>query len=423
MKDHEIEKAFMDMTASDVPDLWDRIDAATPVSMGEKTMENKKKRSWKEFLFGGGTFRTAVAICLVVVIGAGLLNAVGGGLRMGSSASGGTYTAAAVEEKSAAYNSDAAYGYAAGDASGASYDMEAAEEMEPIDGLETPMADAGGGAVVNSSAAVTAETSAAQAADVSGEAAQSAADTARKLIRRLDLDVETLEFDQLVEELKKRTTELGGYIESSSISGTSYNSSYKSSRYASLTLRIPQTKTDTFLNEIGEMANVLNRTENVEDVTLTYVDLESHVNVLKEEQARLTEMLGKAETVEDMMSIESYLSDIRYQLESYASQLKLYDNLVTYDTVTLYIQEVTKETPTAEPTLWQRITRGFADNLVGLAEDAADLLVWLIAGIPYFIALFVIIFIIIKLIKWIGGRKKDGGEKKPFFKRKKKDEM
>ena len=95
----------------------------------------------------------------------------------------------------------------------------------------------------------------------------------------------------------------------------------------------------------------------------------------------------------------------------------------TYDTVTLYIQEVTKETPTAEPTLWQRITRGFADNLVGLAEDAADLLVWLIAGIPYFIALFVIIFIIIKLIKWIGGRKKDGGEKKPFFKRKKKDEM
>ena len=419
MKDHEIEKAFMDMTASDVPDLWDRIDAATPVSMGEKTMENKKKRSWKEFLFGGGTFRTAVAICLVVVIGAGLLNAVGGGLRMGSSASGGSYSAAA-EAKSEAYSSDAAYGYATG---GTSYDMEAAEEMEPIDDFETPMADAGGGNVVNSSAAVTAETAAAQAADVSDEAAESAAASSRKLIRRLDLDVETLEFDQLVDELKKRTTELGGYIESSSISGTSYNSRYKNSRNASLTLRIPQAKTDTFLNEIGEMANVLNRTENVDDITLTYVDLESHVNALKEEQARLTEMLGKAETVEDMMSIESHLSDIRYQLESYASQLKLYDNMVTYDTVTLYVQEVTKETPTAEPTLWQRITRGFSDNLVGLAEDAADLLVWLIAGIPYFIALFVIIFIIIKLIKWIAGRRKgEDGEKKPLFKRKKKDE-
>ena len=76
MKDHEIEKAFMDMTASDVPDLWDRIDAATPVSMGEEKMENKPKRSWKELFFGGGTMRTVVAICLICVIGAGVLRGI-----------------------------------------------------------------------------------------------------------------------------------------------------------------------------------------------------------------------------------------------------------------------------------------------------------------------------------------------------------
>lgn len=416
MKDHEIEKAFMDMTASDVPDLWDRIDAATPVSVEEKKMENKEKRSWKNFFFGGGTFKTAIAVCLIIVLGAGVLNGIGGGLRMGSA--GSSYSnsyAAAAEAKE--YSSDAAYGYAGG--SSAAYDMEMAEgEAVDLSG-EAPMAAADGGAVSNGTAAMTAEAGAAAADEVS----ESAAASSRKLIRHLDLDVETLEFDKMVEELKKRTAELGGYIESSSISGSSYNSRYKNSRYASLTLRIPQAKTDTLLGEIGDMANVLSRTENVDDITLTYVDLESHVNALKEEQARLTEMLGKAETVEDMMSIESYLADIRYELESYASQLKLYDNLVTYDTVSVNVQEVTKETPTEEPTLWQRITRGFADNLVGLAQDAADLLVWFVSGIPYFIALFVIIFIIIKLIKWIGGRKKDGsGEKKPFFKRKKKDE-
>lgn len=402
MKDHEIEKAFMDMTASDVPDLWDRIDAATPVSMEEKKMENKEKRSWKNFFFGGGTFRTAIAVCLIIVLGAGVLNGIGGGLRMGSA--GKSYSnsyAAAAEAKE--YSSDSAYGYASG--SSADYDMEEA--------------DAGDGSASNGTAAMTAEAGAAAADEVT----ESAAASARKLIRHLNLDVETLDFDKMVEELKKRTAELGGYIESSSISGSSYNSRYKNSRYASLTLRIPQAKTDTLLGEIGDMANVLSRTENVDDITLTYVDLESHVNALKEEQARLTEMLGKAETVEDMMSIESYLADIRYELESYASQLKLYDNLVTYDTVSVNVQEVTKETPTEEPTLWQRITRGFADNLVGLAQDAADLLVWFVSGIPYFVALFVIIFIIIKLIKWIGGRRKDGsGEKKPFFKRKKKDE-
>lgn len=397
MKDHEIEKAFMDMTASDVPDLWDRIDAATPVSMGEEKMENKPKRSWKEFFFGGGTMRTAVAICLICVIGAGVLRGIGGGLRMGSS---GTSNAAAQKEYS---SSSADYGYAA---AGAYEEAEEAEMdyAEPMEGAEAKTAETGASAA---------------SADTVTEAAASE----RKLIRRLNLDVETLEFDTLVEELKARTAALGGYVESSSISGSSYNSRYRDSRYASLTLRIPQDKTDTLLGEIGEMANVLQRSENVEDVTLTYVDLESHVNALKAEEARLTELLGKAETVEDMMSIESYLADIRYQLESYASQLKMYDNWVTYDTLTIYVQEVTKETPTEAPTLWQRITRGFADNLVGLAEDAADLLVWLISSIPYFVALFVVIFIIVRLVKWIGGRRKGGsGEKKPLFKKNRKDE-
>ncbi len=393
MKDHEIEKAFMDMTASDVPDLWDRIDAATPVSAVEE--KQVKKRSWKEFWFGGGTLRTAVAVCLVIVLGAGVLRGIGGGLSMGSS--GASYSA---EAKSEEYSADAAdYGYSAGTGG-----MEMAEEE---------MMPAEDGAVM------TAETNAASKADTVTDAAQSS----RKLIRRLGLDVETLEFDKLVEELKARTAELGGYVESSSISGSSYYSRYRDSRYANLTLRIPQDQTDILLGEIGEMANVLQRSENVEDVTLTYVDLESHVNALKAEEERLTEMLGKAETVEDMMSIESHLSDVRYQLESYASQLKMYDNLVTYDTINISIQEVTQTTPTEEPTLWQRITRGFSDNLVGLAEDAADLLVWLIAGIPYFVALFVIIFVIIRLIKWIGGRKKtDKADKKPLFGKKKDDE-
>ncbi len=201
MKDHEIEKAFMDMTASDVPDLWDRIDAATPVSVEEKKMENKEKRSWKNFFFGGGTFKTAIAVCLIIVLGAGVLNGIGGGLRMGSA--GKSYSnsyAAAAEAKE--YSSDSAYGYASG--SSADYDMEEAEAAAFDLSEETPMADAGDGSASNGTAAMTAEAGAAAADEVT----ESAAASARKLIRHLNLDVETLDFDKMVEELKKRTAEL-----------------------------------------------------------------------------------------------------------------------------------------------------------------------------------------------------------------------
>ncbi len=54
----------------------------------------------------------------------------------------------------------------------------------------------------------------------------------RKLIRTIYLSLQTTEFDSVLSDLSAKTTELGGYIENSSISGNSYY--YKSTRYARL---------------------------------------------------------------------------------------------------------------------------------------------------------------------------------------------
>lgn len=48
--------------------------------------------------------------------------------------------------------------------------------------------------------------------------------------------------------------------------------------------------------------------------------------------------MEQAETTEDLLAIESRLTDVRYQLESAASQLKLYDSLVSYSTVYLTVE-------------------------------------------------------------------------------------
>ena len=66
---------------------------------------------------------------------------------------------------------------------------------------------------------------------------------------------------------------------------------------------------------------------------------------LETEQDRLLELMEQAETTEDLLAIESRLTDVRYQLESAASQLKLYDSLVSYSTVYLTVEEVQKLTP------------------------------------------------------------------------------
>ena len=68
-------------------------------------------------------------------------------------------------------------------------------------------------------------------------------------------------------------------------------------------------------------------------MTLQYVDLESHKKALTTEQDRLIELMEQAETVEDIITIEGRLSEVRYQLESMESQLRTYDNKIDYSTV------------------------------------------------------------------------------------------
>ena len=219
----------------------------------------------------------------------------------------------------------------------------------------------------------------------------------RKLIRNVSMDVETEQFDELIGQIEEKTKALGGYIEDSyTYNGRSYRSN--DTKNANLTIRIPSVKLDEFLSAVSEQSNVTSKNETVTDVTLQYVDLESHKKALEAEQERLLEMIEQAETVEDMITIESRLSEVRYQLESQESQLRTFDNQIQYSTVYLNIAEVEKYTPVAERTFFEKISDGFTDNLAGVAEDLVNFVIWFISSLPYLVVWGIIIAIAVKLI-------------------------
>lgn len=241
---------------------------------------------------------------------------------------------------------------------------------------------------------------------VSEEGAASAATTDRKLIKTVNMDVETREYDKLLASVENKVSELGGYIESlDAYNGSIYNN-YRSTRNANLTIRIPKDKLDDFLDTVSGIGNVTSRSENVQDVTLTYVDLQSHRDALQTEQERLLALLEQAENVEDIITIEQRLSDVRYQLESMESQLRSYDNQVDYSTVYLYINEVEVYTPVEEETVWERISAGFADSLKNIGEGLKEAGIWFVIHIPYLVLWAVVILIVILILKKIKKRTK-----------------
>lgn len=231
-----------------------------------------------------------------------------------------------------------------------------------------------------------------------GEESQSIQE-GRKLIETVHLEVETREFEQMMSTLETRIQELGGYVESmDTYNGSSY-SGYRSSRSADLKVRIPSEKLDGFLNTVADAGNIVRRYENVEDVTLSYVDMESRRNTLRVEQGRLLEFLDKAETIEEIITIESRLSEVRYQLESMESQLRTIDNLVDYSTVNISISEVKELTPIEEPTVWERISEGFGESLLSIGHGALDFGIWFLVHIPYLVIWGVIITAVVLIIR------------------------
>ena len=223
----------------------------------------------------------------------------------------------------------------------------------------------------------------------------------RKWIITMDMNVETDDLDTLMEELDQKIGSLNGYVEDQNIHN---GSSYASRRYrsANLTVRIPAQHVDQFTNEISGIANVISQNLRREDITLQYVATSSRITALETEQTRLLELLAEAENMSDLLEIESRLTDVRYELERYGSQLRLYDNQVDYATIYLSVSEVQEYTPVEEPTFLERIKTTFSDALEGLGESIVDITVFLVGNSPYLLTYGLIAFVIIRLMKRSG---------------------
>ena len=247
--------------------------------------------------------------------------------------------------------------------------------------------------------------------DAGGAASESGIDpvvnNGRKLIKTVRLEMQTKEFDALLDGVRKKIQETGGYIENSSVWGNSYN--YSSTRSSELTARIPAERLDEFVEVISGLGNVTYKSEGVEDVTLQYVDVESHQKALETEQERLLELLEKADNLEDLLTIESRLSEVRYELESYGSQKRILDNQIDYSTVYMTITEVERITEVGEKSFFEEISDRFGTNLYNVGRGLREFVISLIGALPILAVWAVFIGVIVLVIRKIFYRKK--GEK------------
>ena len=297
------------------------------------------RRAWQNI--------AAVAAFCVVAGGSALL------LATGQIGIGGAKSSAPVRNEMSRSGSGAVSYAMAGGPEVASYALDS-----------TNSADSGSAAVLTSGQL---ERSAEDSAAQSAQSAQSA-----KIIYTANLTLESKDYDAARAALDEALADADGYMESSN------ESTYTgSSRSLSLTLRVPQEHYASFLAAAAQAGNLVNRSEQAEDVTSQYVDLEARLANLKAQRTRLQELQASADSLSDLLEIESSLSDVQYQLESYQSQLDWYSDQVECCTVYISLDEVQTYTPVDESfasRLQNALLDGWA-NFTGGVQDLAVIIV------------------------------------------------
>ena len=252
-----------------------------------------------------------------------------------------------------------------------SYAMAGAPEVASYALDSTNSADSGSAAVLTSGQL---ERSAEGSTAQSAQSAQSAQNS--KIIYTANLTLESKDYDAARAALDEALADADGYMESSN------ESTYTgSSRSLSLTLRVPQEHYASFLAAAAQAGNLVNRSEQAEDVTSQYVDLEARLANLKAQRTRLQELQASADNLSDLLEIESSLSDVQYQLESYQSQLDWYSDQVECCTVYISLDEVQTYTPVDESFV-SRLQNALLDGWANFTSGVQDLAVIIVGCWP-----------------------------------------
>ena len=215
-----------------------------------------------------------------------------------------------------------------------------------------------------------------------------------KLIYTGDLTLQATDLDAAAQGLAQLVDGYGGYIESQEIYR---QSSYKNAYY---TVRVPGDRFAAFINSVSEseLCTVTYQSTSTQNVGEQHADIENRLETLSIKLDRLQSLLAKAESMEDIITIESSISEVEYEIELYSGEKNHYDSLISFSTVYITLNEVKTAGAGVDPTLAERLSSGFKRGLGSFADGCEDFLVWFVTNLIGIIIFLVIAAIVLTVI-------------------------
>lgn len=253
----------------------------------------------------------------------------------------------------------------------------------------------------------------AEARGEDGALPSSGAVAKRYIIRNAQLTLVIEDIEDAAREIQSMVNQYGGYVAS-----LEFYDLTQERRAGHISMRVPEGKYDDALQRLDELGKTKNKREYTDDVTLHYIDLEARIKNLEAQEIRLRELLERADTIEDILKIESELGRIRGNLESMIAEFTHLKDRVNYSSVNIRLEEKDPRTHTVVDgfgSFGERIGDLLALNTNRFLKGFSNFLIVSIGSLPIILPLVLAFFLFLKLVAWIRARKRRIREQRDLY--------
>jgi hypothetical protein len=105
-----------------------------------------------------------------------------------------------------------------------------------------------------------------------------------------------------------------------------------------MVLRVPSEDFDDVMSDLADLGQLASRTSSAEDVTTQLIDVDAQIKVQEASVQRVRQLLTRAQSIRDIMAIESELANRQAQLDSLSQQQAYLENQTSLATIQVSIE-------------------------------------------------------------------------------------
>ncbi len=152
---------------------------------------------------------------------------------------------------------------------------------------------------------------------------------------------------------------------------------------SNLTVRVPSAKFEDTMAKLAKLGRLIDLSKSAQDVTTEVLDVQARVRVQTAAVQRIEKLMERANSIRDIVALESELSNRQAELESLKAQATWLGNQTAMSTISINLQRVgTTSTPNAFVDGLRSGWRSLAASFSALITVLGALIPWLIVVGP-----------------------------------------